>query len=401
MEKKYSIFFAKIICGYSLIDMMYGATYILLMTSIGISESKISLLLSFSSLFLFIFDLPSGNFADIHGRKKATSLGLIIWGIGLIGFGLSRTYWMIFMFNVVCALGVALFSGSPQAWYIDKLKEIDKYEYKNKVLPLLGGVLSVFSAVGALMASFLNSYYNNMMFSMIICGILSIVLGIYTFLFFEDNYGITTNNNFLKEMLFSLKGFRNDESMKKLLIFNILNSIPFTLFLLTWQIHSINNLELDFSLIGIMMVVFMLVQALSGFLSVKLIEIITNINLTIFGVLIVVLSFIIFIFFGHINIIYLSGLILIEFGLGLVFNNSSAWSQDLIPSKKRSTYSSTITSVNSLLNFLTGLCLSIVLNFFEIKIAWILACIVEFLCFWYLIIKIRPICDEVSNGDKN
>lgn len=399
MEKKYSLFFAKIICGYSLIDMMYGATYILLMTSIGISESKISLLLSFSSLFLFIFDLPSGNFADIHGRKKATSLGLIIWGIGLIGFGLSKIYWMLFIFSVVCALGVALFSGSPQAWYIDKLKEINKYEYKNKVFPLLGGILSVFSAIGALLASFLNSYYSNMMISIIICGILSIALGIYTFLFFEDNFGITKNNNFLKEMFFSLKEFINDKSMKKLLIFNILNGVPFTLFLLTWQIYSINYLKTDSSLIGIMMVVFMLVQAFSGFLSAKLIEKTTNINLTIVGVLIVIISFIIFILLGQINIVYLAGLILIEFGLGLVFNNVGSWSQDLIPSEKRSTYSSTITSVNSIFNFFTGLCLSLILSFFEIKIAWILACVIEFMCFWYLIIKIRPICSKLSNGD--
>ncbi len=54
----------------TMVDFIYGAIYIILMNSKGLSEFDISLVFAVSTIMLFVFDCPTGVISDKFGRKR-------------------------------------------------------------------------------------------------------------------------------------------------------------------------------------------------------------------------------------------------------------------------------------------------------------------------------------------
>ena len=399
VEKRISLFFAGLLCSSGMIDMLFGASYIVLMNQCGVDAFGTSIVFGISSLALAIFDYPSGNLSDWYGRKRMSAWGFIIWGIGLIAFGLSRNVALFSMSTIILSMGIALISGSPQAWYIDELLKLDRVDYKNKVLPILSGALSVFSAAGALIASFTNLL--NVTYAIFFGGICAIITGIITMYFFEDNYGEKLSNNWAKEIVLSTKAFFNDKHMNKVLAYYIISGIPLTIFLLVWQLHALNELNMSKQMIGIALVLFMLAQALSGFVSGKLVKKYSNFFLTVLGEIINVCAFIL-LFFCKTNVItYCAILLMLEFGLGLEKSNSGAWMHDIIPSEKRSTYMSAITALNSGINFIVVMILGFLMKNVGYNNMWFIASGIQVISLIYITKYIRKLGDCWKKKEMN
>ncbi|MCO7128248.1 MFS transporter [Sporolactobacillus shoreicorticis] len=389
IEKRYSFFLGNVLCSYSFIDMIYGAAYIILMNQNHLNAFEISTVMAISSISLAIFDYPSGNLADIFGRKKITSIGFIIWGVGLIGFALSKNVISFSLFTLISSAGIALISGSPQAWYIDKLKEINKDSYKNRVVPILNGIISIFAAAGAMLASISNLF--NVSLAIIIAGLTAIIVALVVSAFFSDNYGERLEHYFVKEIVTSTKNFFKDGTMIHLLGYYLIDSMPLTAFLLVWQLYAINVIKIKNEWIGIMLVIFMLVQALASFFSGIVVKKISNFNLTIYGEILSAISLFL-IFTAKSNILLYFFLILVfEFGLQLIQTNKSVWMQDLIKSEKRSTYTSAITAINSGVGFVLTLIFGMLIEQLGYKVIWLLAGISQFIALLYILIFIKKI----------
>ncbi|MCL1936240.1 MAG: MFS transporter [Defluviitaleaceae bacterium] len=386
MEKKYTIFTGKMLGSYNLIDMIFGASYIILMTYHNLSSLNISFVMALSSLSLALFDYPSGNFADIYGRKKSTAIGFLIWGIGLIMFSLSKTLLFFSVATIISSLGIALISGSPVSWYIDKLKSIGKMEYKNKAIPILNGVLSLFSAIGATIAALSNMFSTfNPLF---IAGIFSIIISVTTYIFFEDNYGERLSTNFVGEIVQSTKKFFKDKAMNKILIYYMIQRLPLTAFIVVWQLYFLLDLDGNPEFIGFALIMFMIAGSISGFLSAKLVTKYSNYNLTILAKIINIVALFSIFLIGN-NIINFAVLVFIyEFGLGLENANRGAWMQDLIPSEKRSTYYSAMGAINSAFIFVCILLLGKVMVTLGREFIWIIAGLAQILSLLYLVIYI-------------
>lgn len=153
LQRKYSVFLGVILSGYNVADKLYGAVFIILLSLRGVDAFQISIVFAVSSLSMAIFDYPSGNLSDIYGRKRMTAAGFIVWGAGLGIFAAADGLALFIAASIVMSLGVAMISGSPQAWYIDQLEELGMPDYKKIALPRISGFVSAFAVVGALLGT--------------------------------------------------------------------------------------------------------------------------------------------------------------------------------------------------------------------------------------------------------
>ncbi|WP_042196156.1 MFS transporter [Paenibacillus camerounensis] len=369
-HKQYSFFLGTMLCGYSLADKMYGAVFIVLMSMRGIDPLQISIIFAVSSLSLAIFDYPSGNLSDLYGRKRLTAIGFIIWGGGLTVFAFAGNLAVYIVSAVVMSLGVALISGSPQAWYLDKLDDLGMPEYKNVALPRLNGYVSAFAVAGALLASLSSNIY--LYLPVAIAGAVAVGLGLYVWLRFSDNYGVRTEDGIFKEVYITTIQFARNKLMRFILLKSIFSHAALLAFLLSWQVYGVNELGLPTGSLGGLLTVFMAVISLSSFCSSFLVKrripavriICTGMVISAAGLLLAGLS-------AH-PVIFIAGLILYEFGLGLEFSLFSAWVQDFIPRGKRATFTSGLSALQSLAGFAVTLLLGVLAERFGYTVIWML-----------------------------
>ncbi len=92
--------------------------------------------------------MPAGAFADRYGRKRAVIIGVGIWIVGIVLFGLATDFLTFALANAVWAFGAGFMWNSGSAYLYDTLLEVrleDRY-------PVTSSRLSMFSFLGTAMA---------------------------------------------------------------------------------------------------------------------------------------------------------------------------------------------------------------------------------------------------------
>ncbi|MBI2326596.1 MFS transporter [Candidatus Collierbacteria bacterium] len=84
---------------------------------------EIALISAFGYVASILFEIPTGAFADIVGRKKAIILSYFIFSATMLGMAFSTSFLMFLIFIIVGSFGDALYSGSLEALVYDSLKE--------------------------------------------------------------------------------------------------------------------------------------------------------------------------------------------------------------------------------------------------------------------------------------
>lgn len=104
---RFSIFaFGMVVGLHTIADKLFGSVYIATMSANGLSDVNIGLAMSFASAALTIFDYPSGNIADIFGRKK-------LWVMDLLSGG--QGFWLLHNRRFLC-ITYFPFCHGPWAW---------------------------------------------------------------------------------------------------------------------------------------------------------------------------------------------------------------------------------------------------------------------------------------------
>ena len=109
---------------------------------------------------VLVFELPTGNLADLIGRKIIFILSLASLTVSSLIFIFSNTiihFGLGFMFF---GLYRAMASGSMEAWYVDELKYIDKKINLQKFIAIANTSASVGGIIGS-----------------VLCGIIPITFG--------------------------------------------------------------------------------------------------------------------------------------------------------------------------------------------------------------------------------
>lgn len=82
---------------------------------LGFSYTQMFLLECFFGAAMFVFEIPTGVVADKFGRKASLGLGALFFGGGFAVFALTKSFAALAAAEVVCAIGMTLFSGADTA----------------------------------------------------------------------------------------------------------------------------------------------------------------------------------------------------------------------------------------------------------------------------------------------
>lgn len=132
-----------------------AGTLILILQSKGLDLPQLGLYLSVYSIAVFLLEVPTGAFADVHGRKNAILMAFLAQMVFLSGFLIFEG--PIFVaFAVVAAFADSFFSGSAEAHAVDVLNERKRSRHLHQLLAsgksYMFGTFLVGSAVGGLLA---------------------------------------------------------------------------------------------------------------------------------------------------------------------------------------------------------------------------------------------------------
>ncbi|RQW07551.1 MFS transporter, partial [candidate division KSB1 bacterium] len=89
----------------------------------GLSQTKIMILQSVFSIGVVIFEIPSGYFSDVIGRKRTIVIGSVISTLAFGIYSLSSGFWEFLIAELVLGLGASFISGTDSAMIYDSLIE--------------------------------------------------------------------------------------------------------------------------------------------------------------------------------------------------------------------------------------------------------------------------------------
>lgn len=125
----------------------------------GLDQTEVMLLQSLFSVAIVVFEIPSGYFSDVMGRKTTIVLGCITGTIGLAIYSISYGFWGFLAAELLLGLGASFISGTDSAILYDTLIELGReHEYpkiegrrtsvcnfSETAASILGGVLATIS----------------------------------------------------------------------------------------------------------------------------------------------------------------------------------------------------------------------------------------------------------------
>ena len=125
----------------------------------GLSQTKIMILQSIFSISLVVFEIPSGYFSDVFGRKRTLVFGSIISTIAFGVYCVSSGFWGFLIAELVLGLGASFISGTDSAMIYDSLIEAGRAgeyakiegrrtsaaNFSETVASIFGGVLATVS----------------------------------------------------------------------------------------------------------------------------------------------------------------------------------------------------------------------------------------------------------------
>lgn len=121
----------------------------------GLSMQEIFLIQSVFSIWVVLFEVPTGYFADVIGRKQSLIIGMLFAIIGLALYAFSHEFWWFLCAELILWLGSSFISGTDSAMIYDTLID-EGHEGKNKKIQwYLQSVSSISESLASLLGWFL------------------------------------------------------------------------------------------------------------------------------------------------------------------------------------------------------------------------------------------------------
>jgi len=118
----------------------------------GVAGQALGFLIAMFSFAQFVFSPIAGDLSDKHGRKVLIIIGLIIFGLSQLTFGLSTELWMLYASRFFSGIGSAFIVPPMMAFVAD----ITTYENRGKGMGLLGASMSLGFMIGPAIGGFLS-----------------------------------------------------------------------------------------------------------------------------------------------------------------------------------------------------------------------------------------------------
>lgn len=106
-----------------------------------------------------LFEVPTGAFADIAGRKKSIIISFFLYALVLFGIANVSIFWMFIVLDILKALSNAFFSGSLEALVYDSLKENHEEVKYDKIVSNMESLAWVGLFLSAIIGGYLYYYW--------------------------------------------------------------------------------------------------------------------------------------------------------------------------------------------------------------------------------------------------
>ena len=115
----FEFFFARILS-------LMAPFFIIYLTNLGFSLTKVGIVLATISATILIFEIPTGAIADVFGRKFSVLLGYALEGICVLSLYFFTSYYAILAISSLLGIAMTLSSGAKDAWTTDLIKKENK-----------------------------------------------------------------------------------------------------------------------------------------------------------------------------------------------------------------------------------------------------------------------------------
>ncbi|OGD63433.1 hypothetical protein A2160_03145 [Candidatus Beckwithbacteria bacterium RBG_13_42_9] len=100
-----------------------SATYALFLLSKGLTILEMNLVNVFFMVGNFVFEIPTGVYADFFGRKKSVVIHGVLLGLSGLVYFFSNSFWYFVAAELLAALAYTFISGALDAWLADNVGE--------------------------------------------------------------------------------------------------------------------------------------------------------------------------------------------------------------------------------------------------------------------------------------
>lgn len=141
-------------CFYGLLkNLKFFEPYLLIyLLGMGIDLFKIGILFAIREIITYIFEVPSGIFADNYGKKKELMICFIFYMISFVFFFVGNTFYILIIGMIFFGLGEAFRSGTHKAMIYSYLEQKDWFMHKAFVY----GRTRSFSLIGSSISALLS-----------------------------------------------------------------------------------------------------------------------------------------------------------------------------------------------------------------------------------------------------
>lgn len=357
-----------IICIYTIIDFLFGPAYTTYMQDQGLSIEKIGLILAAWSICSFLFEIPSGGFADKYGRRRAMIYGFAIWGMGLILYGFSESMFSFLLSFLLIAFGMAFISGTPDAWYVSN--SLAEGSYSPNALSVSQAISLFLSTATGVLFTFLTANGRENAPYLLSGGIALFFCLILRF-GYSENYvqTIKKNRKLSYYITTSWKQLWKNPILKMYLLKIFLISLASQLFILGWQLYVMDRFVIRKNMLGLLLS-FLTVMLAVGFSTAAILcKKINGIQVSVIGNCILAVGALVICMADHLQY-FLIGAALLEIGLGMEKGAGSMWIQVEIEEEVRSTSFSFFEVFRVIAAFTASLCLSFLVPFISFQRMW-------------------------------
>jgi MFS family permease len=243
-----------------------NGTTVLFERVLGFSFSRIFILGAVYMLMFVIFEIPSGAFADLIGRKATVMIGCGALALGAVATGLSHTFTQVFFSFFLWSFGFSMISGADEAMLYDRLQ--DEKTYAQVV-----GRSHFFALSGMALAGVVGPYLYSLNFrSAYLASAIPFFLAGSALLFFQENRGrqgqFTLTAHWAQIKTGVLIAYQNRFVLWAIAVLSMVFGVAYTLSN-SYQPY-LQNLGFSIHAFSVILPVMFVIQALGGMVSGKI-----------------------------------------------------------------------------------------------------------------------------------
>jgi len=129
---------------------LYSPIAIIYFTSVTNSFALGMSIFSIAMISSAVFEIPTGVFSDMIGRRKTVMLGALASVVCVIFYAIGQSYWILAVGAVFEGLSRSFYSGNNDALLYDSLAEVNKKDDYHKFLGKISSMFQIALALSAI-----------------------------------------------------------------------------------------------------------------------------------------------------------------------------------------------------------------------------------------------------------